>query len=168
MLAKLKDIMPGMHVSISATTRKPRNNEIGGKDYYFISKGKFKSGIADNDFLEWAKLYGNYYGTYKSGVEEVVKSGDDVYLEIDVHGAYQVKNKIKDAVLIFIIPPSIEELEERLIRRSTESNEEVNKRIELAKEEMKQAAMYDYVVKNLDADQAAQEIFKIVSEANDN
>ena len=134
--------------SVSFTTRKPRKGEVNGKDYWFVSKEEFERRIKEGDFLEWAKVYGNYYGTSKSQVLKALKEGKDVILDIDTQGALQVKERFPEAVLIFILPPSFKELENRLRKRGTDPEEVIEKRLKFAKEEIKRARFYDYIVVN--------------------
>ncbi len=124
--------------SVSYTTRPPRPNEVQGKDYFFVSNNEFQSIRRKKGFLEWANVFGRYYGTPKHQVEEHVKSGRDVLLLIDVQGARQVKKTKPDAVFIFVTPPSKKELMRRLIRRGTESRKEINRRYKVATTELKE------------------------------
>jgi guanylate kinase len=148
--------------SISMTTRKPREGEVDGEDYYFVSKEEFKQRIEEGKFLEYAEFVGNYYGTPIDKVEESIKAGKEVVLEIEVEGAKQVKKKKEDAVFIFIAPPSFLALKERLHRRGTEAPEIINERLEKAKKEFGESSIYDYVVKNVEVEQAANDIADII------
>lgn len=148
--------------SVSMTTRKPREGEIEGKDYYFVSKEEFEQRIKDGKFLEHAEFVGNYYGTPLDKVQEKLDQGKEVVLEIEVNGALQVRDKVKDAVLIFIVPPTKEELYNRLKGRGTESEEIIQKRIDKAQREFPLADKYDYIVVNDDVDNAADRIMAIV------
>lgn len=148
--------------SVSMTTRKPREGEVEGKDYYFVSKDEFEQRIKDGKFLEYAEFVGNYYGTPLDKVQEKLDQGKEVVLEIEVNGALQVRDKVKDAVLIFIVPPTKEELYNRLKGRGTESEEIIQKRIEKAQREFPLADKYDYIVVNDDVDNAADRIMAIV------
>ena len=134
--------------SISATTRKPRKGEKHGREYFFLSKEEFQKKIQEDEFLEWACVYDNYYGTPKSFVEEVLSKGYDCILEIDPQGALKVKQKKPDAVYIFICPPSFNELANRITNRGTEDIQEIKKRLSCAKEEMLSVENYNYVVVN--------------------
>lgn len=154
--------VPSLTRSVSATTRKPRPGEINGVDYYFVTEEEFKKHIENDDFLESALVHGNYYGTLRSVVEQELKAGKDVALVIDVQGAASVKQKMPDAVLIFIEPPSMEELTERLTLRNTETQEELAHRMKNAELEMKLAKTYDYVVINDEVSRAADELVYIV------
>ncbi|KAA0258209.1 guanylate kinase [Deferribacter autotrophicus] len=137
-----------LRYSISFTTREPRVGEVDGEDYFFISERKFKEMIDNEEFLEWAVVHGNYYGTSKQVIEKHLNDGYDVILDIDPQGARQIKNKFLDAVFIFIVAPSIKELKNRLINRRTESMEKINLRLKNALEEIKFFKMYDYLIIN--------------------
>lgn len=143
----LKQI-PDLIFSVSVTTRKKRPGEIDGKDYIFVSREKFEEMIRNNELLEWAEVYGNYYGTPSKIVEKALIEGKDVLLEIDVQGAKNVKRRYPEAVSIFIFPPSVEDLILRLKKRATETQEEFQRRIEKAKREMDEVIYYNYVVVN--------------------
>lgn len=149
-------------ISISATTRDIRNGEEEGINYYFLSKEEFERKISENAFYEYAKVFNNYYGTLKDKVDEMLKDGYNVILEIDVQGAMQIREQNKDAVLIFIMPPSEEELIKRLTGRNTESEEQLKIRIETAKEEISYKDKYDYVVINDNLEKAVEEIKEII------
>ncbi|MGM9899139.1 MAG: guanylate kinase [Bacilli bacterium] len=148
--------------SISMTTRKPRNGEIDGVDYYFVSKEKFEEEIEKGNLLEYAQFVGNYYGTPYDKVLEQLNKGNEVVLEIEVQGAMQVKAKKPDAVFIFIAPPSYGALEERLKHRGTENDEIIKERLQKARREIDQAPAYDYIVINDDVDNAADRIMAII------
>jgi len=139
---------PSLRLSVSATTRPPRIGEVDGVHYYFLKRETFQEMIQNEDFLEWAEVYGNYYGTPGRFVKEALDQGEDVILEIDIQGALQVKEKIPEAVLIFIAPPSKSELESRLTFRGTDSPEEIQKRLNRVSAEMELARRYDYIVIN--------------------
>lgn len=135
-------------LSISATTREKRKNEIDGKDYYFLTKEEFEERIKEDDFLEYA-IYNNcYYGTPKSKIEEKLNEGKDVFLVIEVQGGFQIKEKIKDSVLIFLLPPSLEILEERLKNRNSDSEEMIKNRLNIALKEIESSSKYDYTIVN--------------------
>jgi len=140
--------------SISATTREPREGEKDGVNYFFITKDEFKKSVENNEFLEWAEFSGNYYGTKRSFVEKTLAKGIDVILEIEVKGASQVKSKMPDAVSIFIMPPSVDELEARLRGRHTESEEAIQKRLSAANCEIEAGKNFDYKVVNDNLEQA--------------
>lgn len=148
--------------SISATTRKPRKGEKHGREYFFLSKEEFQKKIQEDEFLEWACVYDNYYGTPKSFVEEVLSKGYDCILEIDPQGALKVKQKKPDAVYIFICPPSFNELANRITNRGTEDIQEIKKRLSCAKEEMLSVENYNYVVVNDVVENAVKKIKAII------
>lgn len=148
--------------SISMTTRKPRNEEKDGVEYYFVSKEKFQEEIASGNLLEYAEFCDNYYGTPLDKVQEQLDKGQEVVLEIEVQGAMQVKEKMPEAVYIFIAPPSMKALEERLQNRGTESKEVIEKRLIKAQSEIKVASEYGYIVINDDVENAADKIMAII------
>ena len=134
--------------SISATTRMPRVGEVEGQNYYFMSEERFKDMIEADKLLEYARYSGNYYGTPAEPIEKLTAEGCHVLLDIDVAGAGQVKSRAKDAVMIFIVPPCMEEIENRLRGRNTESPEDIRKRLKIAEREMTFKNKYDYVIEN--------------------
>ncbi|MCI8271360.1 MAG: guanylate kinase [Erysipelotrichaceae bacterium] len=158
----MKDEGLNLTYSISMTTRSPRKNEIDGKDYIFTTKERFEEAIREGDLLEWAEFVGNYYGTPLSQIERLRKEGKNVLLEIEVQGATQVREKCPDAVSIFIIPPSMEELEKRIRGRRSEPEEVVQQRLAKAVREMKMVKDYKYVVCNDDPQLAADMITLII------
>jgi len=135
-------------VSISHTTRPPRGQEQDGREYHFISEDVFRKMVADGAFFEWAEVHGNLYGTSRAGVEEMVKGGQDVVLEIDWQGALQIKALFPNAVLIFILPPSFEELAQRLNRRGEDRPDVIAQRLANAHHEVAQARHFDFVIIN--------------------
>lgn len=148
--------------SISMTTRKPREGEVDGVDYFFKSKEEFQSLIEQDKFIEWAEYVGNYYGTPVDYVEQCLSQGKDVFLEIEVQGALQVKNKFPEGVFIFLAPPSLSELKKRITTRGTETADLINNRMTVAKEEIEMMDAYDYVVENDEVDLACSRIQSIV------
>ncbi len=154
-------------LSVSATTRDPRPGEIHGKDYFFVTKEEFEKMIDNDKFLEYATYADNYYGTPKDAVEEMLSKGYNVFLEIEVQGGLQVLEKCPDCLSIFIIPPSMEELERRLRGRGTEEESVIVKRMEAAKTEMTFKNRYDYIVMNDVAEKAAEEVISIVRQEQD-
>ncbi len=158
LLSLLREQDDRLFYSISATTRAPRPGETDGVQYYFLTKADFEEKIAQNAFLEHARYVDNYYGTLEAPVNEKLGEGYDVILEIEVQGAMQVHEKRPDAVMVFIAPPSFEELAARLRGRGTEDEEKVRKRLETAKEELKNQNKFDYVVVNDEIDRAVREI----------
>lgn len=147
-------IMTDLEYSISCTTRPPRNGEREGFDYRFIEREQFRHLARDGKFLEWAEVHGNLYGTLKEDVEGTLSRGKDMVLEIDVQGALRVKDVMPEAVLIFIMPPTQRDLEERLRRRGTEKDEELRLRLEDARFEMGLSARYDHSIVNDDLGKA--------------
>lgn len=153
---------PDVALSISCTTRLPRANEKEGVNYFFKSQEEFLSLIQQDEFLEHACVYGNYYGTPKSFVAQKLDSGSDVMLEIDVQGALKAKKIFPDGVLIFLVPPSMEELERRIRGRATESEAQIQTRLGKAKSEMAQVDRYDYVIVNDRIERVVDEIESII------
>lgn len=148
-------------LSVSTTTRSPRVGEVHGVNYFYVDKDDFKKSVDKGDFLEWAEFGGNCYGTSRSEVEKTLAEGKNVLLEIEVQGAKQVKEKMPEAVTIFILPPSIDEIEKRLRGRGTETEEAIAKRLKAIEFESKEAQHYDYKVVNDIVERAAGEIAEI-------
>lgn len=161
-VGKLLEKNPNIKLSISKTTRKPRPGEKEGVNYFFVSREQFEEEIKNERFLEYAEYNNNYYGTPKDFVFEALEKGFDVILEIETQGALKIKKAFSDAVLIFLLPPSIEELYRRLVKRGTESEDEIRARLEIAKNEIKLVPEYDYCVINDNVDDAAEKIQKII------
>lgn len=153
---------PSLGLAVSATTRKPRQGEIDGVSYFFLSPEEFKRRIDANEFVEWAHVHGNCYGTLVSEVQRNFDKGSSLILEIDVQGALQVKEKFPDSVLIFIKPPSLEELEQRLVGRGTETPESIALRLENARGELALAEHYDEVLVNDDLETACSGLLRII------
>lgn len=149
-------------ISISATTRKPRKGEVDGENYFFLTEEKFKSMINKNEFLEYAHVHGNFYGTPKKFVLEKIEKGEDVFLEIDVQGALQIREIYPEGVFIFILPPSMEELKNRIIKRGTESESDIKRRYNNAFKEIKYIKKYDYLVVNDKVIKAVKKIESII------
>jgi guanylate kinase len=148
--------------SVSATTRTPRSGEIDGVNYFFRSKDEFRKMIEEDQLLEWAEYVGNYYGTPSSYVEDQLASGNDVLLEIEVQGALKVKEKFPQGIFIFLSPPSMEELKNRIVTRGTETDDSLTSRMNVAKEEIDMMEYYDYVVVNDQVEWACDRIQAIV------
>lgn len=150
--------------SISATSRSPRGSEVNGKDYYFLSVDDFRKKIEDNKFVEWEEVYGGrYYGTLISEVERIRNSGNHVVFDVDVVGGVNIKNQFKDdALAVFVMPPSLEELEKRLISRNTDSDDDIRIRIEKAEFELTFAPKFDYIIINDDLEKAKKEVLNTV------
>lgn len=149
-------------LSVSATTRAPREGEVNGVSYYFLKVDEFESKIKSDEFLEYAKVYDNYYGTPISGIEKKLEAGTDVILEIDIQGALKVKDKYPDGVYVFILPPSLKELKKRIVDRATDSNEVIEKRMACTKSEIEYAVEYNYAVVNDDLSIAVENVKKII------
>lgn len=149
--------------SVSATTRKPREGEIDGKNYFFVTEKVFLDMLRKDELLEWDKYCDNYYGTPKNYVEQCLNDGVDIVLEITVEGAINIKKKYPECVLIFILPPSYDELRKRIVGRGTEEFEIIEKRLEQAKNEMKFVYKYDYAVINDDLQEAVNDIETILT-----
>ncbi|MFB9762246.1 guanylate kinase [Ectobacillus funiculus] len=148
--------------SVSATTRNPREGEVNGVDYFFKMREEFERMIANNELLEWAEFVGNYYGTPIAYVEQTLQQGKDVFLEIEVQGALQVKKAFPEGVFIFLAPPSLSELKSRIVGRGTETEDVIHNRLTVAKEEIEMMDAYDYVVENDEVQLACDRIKAIV------
>ncbi|BAE84518.1 guanylate kinase [Desulfitobacterium hafniense] len=140
--------LPQVKYSVSATTRQPRPGEMDGLHYYFRSREEFQTMIEQDQLLEWAEFCGNYYGTPQFAVEQAIQAGNDVILEIEIQGALQVKQRFPQGVFIFVVPPSMDELSQRIHKRGTESEEVIQKRLQTAARELEYVSEYDYVVVN--------------------
>jgi len=159
---KLREKNPGIKISVSVTTRPPRNGEVHGINYFFITKEEFYRLRDEDKLLEWAEVYGNFYGTLKEHVEEVLKRGEDIILEIDIQGALKIKEKCPEGVFIFIIPPTMEELKRRIKKRATETEEEILKRFQGAFRELNFVTRYNYIVINDQVDEAVKKLEAII------
>lgn len=155
--------MENISYSVSFTTRKMRQGEIHGKDYFFVSPDEFESLVKQGDFLEYASVHGNFYGTLQHQVKKETDGGRDIILEIDVQGAESVKAKMPEAVSIFILPPSFEVLRQRLVSRQTESDADLQLRLENAKTEVKFYKRFDYVVINEEKNRAVENLKSIIT-----
>ncbi|MBQ3266060.1 MAG: guanylate kinase [Ruminococcus sp.] len=154
---------PNLRLSVSATTRAPRAGEVDGREYYFVTPERFDEMIAEGAFLEYAKYAGGSYGTPKEPVFRMLDEGYDVILEIEVKGFLQVKQACPDCLTIFIAPPSFEELEARLRKRGTETEEKIAERLKIAEKELKSQDQFDHVVVNDIAQRAADEVLSIIA-----
>lgn len=161
---RLREIMPEVSLSVSATTRAPREGEMDGREYYFITRDDFEDMVAQGEILEFTSYCGNYYGTPKKEAERITGEGKDLILEIEVDGASQIKRIVPDSVTIMLIPPSVSILEDRLRGRGTETEQVIANRLARARDEIKLAASYDYVVVNEDGqiDECAKTIRDII------
>ena len=153
---------PDYKLSVSCTTRKPREGEVDGINYFFLTEEQFNKYIENDEFLEHAEFSGNHYGTQKSYVQKKLAEGKNLILEIDTQGALQVKKIMPDAVMIFIMPPSMEELEARLRGRHTETEDAIQKRLASIKEEIERSEFFDYKVVNDEVERAVQELENIM------
>ncbi len=162
LVSRLTAAQPQIRVSVSHTTRAPRESEEHGRHYYFVSREEFVELIGQGAFLEHAEVFGNFYGTGIESVRQMSEAGYDVILEIDVQGAAQVRRALPEAVGIFILPPSLDVLAERLRGRGTDSAEVIERRLGLAAEEIQEALSFDYAVINHDLEQAEAELLAIV------
>ncbi|MEA3471705.1 MAG: guanylate kinase [Thermodesulfobacteriota bacterium] len=160
-------IVPGLRFSISCTTREPRRGESDGRDYHFISKEEFEKRISGGDFVEWAENHGHLYGTLKKNVEGLVHEGYDVLFDVDPRGAKELKSQYNGAVFVFILPPSIDILKERLKRRGSEKNDMMNARFERAFKEIREVVWYDYAIFNDIIDESV-DVLKSVYKAEKN
>ena len=164
MLRKLVQRHPEIVFSVSATTRTPRPEEEDGRDYFFLSTDEFRKGIETGEFAEWAEVHEHFYGTPESYLESQVSLGKDVILDIDTQGAFQIKEKHPEAVLIFLAPPSFEELERRLRARKTEPEDVVERRLGVARAELELSGKYDYMVVNSEIDDAVRDIEIVIEQ----
>ena len=155
---------PSLKYSVSATTRAPRNGEVNGQSYHFVSKDNFLDMIAQDELLEYAEVYGNYYGTPNRYVQNLLDENYDVILEIDPQGAMQIKNKFPDAIFVLILPPSLTELSDRIYKRGTDTAEVIRHRLSKAVSELKFcASKYDYLVINDEVNKASDKILAIIA-----
>ncbi len=159
LLEKHKDI----YLSVSATTREPREGEVHGVNYFFTTKEDFLKKVEEGDFLEHAEVYGNYYGTPKSSVQKMLDEGRDVILEIDIQGALKVKENWEEGIFIFILPPSMEELKQRIIKRGSETPESLMTRFKSAYKEINYISKYNYAVVNDEIDTAVAKLEAIIA-----
>ncbi len=153
-------------LSVSMTSRQPRPGDVEGVNYFFVTREKFEKTIAENGLLEYAEYCGNYYGTPRAFVEEQLSKGKNVILEIEIQGALKIKEKYKDTLLIFVVPPSAAELKNRLVKRGTETEEVINKRLRRAGEESEGIEQYDYVLVNDDLEECVETLHQVISAAS--
>jgi guanylate kinase len=154
--------IPGLSYSVSYTTRKPRSGEVDSKDYFFVSPEKFKKMIEQGLFVEWTEIYGNRYGTSKALVEKLIQDQKDILFDIDIWGARKILEAYPESISIFVFPPSLHELEERLKKRGTDAPETVASRLKLAEKEMEDADFYQYKVVNDSFEDALQKLKEII------
>lgn len=162
MKALMKKYPENYALSISATTRQPREGETDGKEYFFISKEEFEKMIANSELIEYAKYVENYYGTPRDYVERQLESGKDVILEIEIQGAMKIREKFPDTLLVFVCPPSMEELKKRLVGRGTETLDVINGRLRRAVEESKGMDKYDYLLINDDLEECVDTLHETI------
>jgi guanylate kinase len=162
LIDRVRKTVPGVSYSVSYTTRAPRATEEDGREYFFVSTAVFEEMIGRGEFLEWANVYGYLYGTSQGQVERERKSGHDIILEIDVQGAASIRERINDAVSIFILPPSFELLRQRLLARGTDSPADLERRLRGAPAEVKQHENFQYVILNDDINRASQQLAAII------
>lgn len=158
----LREQLPDLGYSISVTTRQPRVGEVDGKSYFFKTVPEVQEMIAKGELLEYAEVYGNYYGTPRKYVMDLLQSGHDVLLEIDIQGALQIKERLPEGVFVFIVPPSLDELSARIYKRGTDSEEVIKRRMASAASELTYAAKYDYIIVNDIATKAANKVLTIM------
>jgi len=156
------EVVPNLSYSVSFTTRAPRHGEVDGREYFFISREVFDEMVAGGEFLEWACVHGNFYGTARRQIAEETGAGIDIVLEVDVQGAASVRQLLMDSVSIFILPPSYEVLRERLIARGTDTAEELAVRLRNAPDELRQYSAFDYVIINDEVERAAAQLASII------
>ena len=159
---KLVKLISGLNFSVSYTTRPPRRNEKSGKDYYFVTPETFKNMIDKGEFAEWAEVYGHLYGTTRTSVEQTLDKGHDLLFDIDCQGAEQLKRIYPQGISIFLLPPSVSELERRLCSRKTDSQETIQKRMNKARHEISQVKSYEYIVINNVFDETLQVLQSII------
>jgi guanylate kinase len=162
-VARLLAALPDLQLSVSATTRRPRPGEVEGRHYFFVDRARFDQMIERGGFLEWADIFGERYGTPREAVERSLGAGRDVVVEIDVQGARQVRAARPDAFMVFITPPSLQELERRLRSRGTETDEQVRRRLAKARDELAAEPEFDATVVNDDLETAAREVIELVA-----
>ena len=162
LIKRVLEVVPNLSYSVSYTTRAPRNGEVEGREYFFVNRKQFEEMVAAGDFLEWANVHGNLYGTAKRQLAAQTDSGLDLVLEVDVQGAANVRELPLDAVSIFILPPSYETLRQRLIQRGTDGPEQLEVRLRNAPDELRQYATFDYVIINDDVERATKQLAAII------
>jgi len=161
-IQRVLEEVENLSYSVSYTTRAPRSKEVDGREYFFVSRDTFEEMIAAGEFLEWACVHGNFYGTAKNQILEETAAGSDIILEVDVQGAASVRQLLMDSVSIFILPPSYAVLRERLIARGTDTPEELEVRLRNAPEELRQYSAFDYVIINDQVEKAARQLASII------
>lgn len=160
---KILDSMDNLKPSVSFTTRKPRKGEINNRDYTFVSEQEFRMMIGRGEFVEWATVHGNLYGTSRRRLEEIMDSGNDVLLDIDVQGARQIRSSYSAGVFVFVLPPSMEVLRERLEKRKSNTAEDIERRLRRAVDEIKDYTLYEYVIVNDTLKESAKKLGAIIT-----
>jgi guanylate kinase len=163
LIKRVLDVVADLSYSVSYTTRAPRNGEVDGREYFFVDRQRFDEMILSGEFLEWANVHGHLYGTARQQVKDEIGKGKDIVLEVDVQGAASVKRLGLDSVSVFILPPSLETLRERLVARGTDSAEELRIRLDNAPAELRQYSNFDYVIFNDQVERASAQLAAIVS-----
>ncbi len=163
LIRRVLEVMQDLSYSVSYTTRAPRNGEVHGREYFFVDRPVFEKMVADGEFLEWANVYGNLYGTTEAQVVNETTSGIDIVLEVDVQGAASIIKLPLETVSIFILPPSLETLRQRLLARGTDTDEQLAVRLRNAPEELRQYEMFDYIIFNDEVERASAQLAAIVS-----
>jgi guanylate kinase len=158
----LSEMSDTLQFSISATTRTPRANELNGIDYYFMNKDEFKEKIKKNEFVEWAEVYGNYYGTLKAEIDRITNCGKNCLLDVDVQGGLNISKALPQTNLIFIFPPSMKELKRRIMERNTDDKKNIKIRFKNARKEMSFSGVYQYHITNDDFERAYRELKELV------
>lgn len=161
-VSRLLDELPDACVSVSVTTRAPRPGEVDGVDYHFVDEAGFQRMVDERELLEWAEYTGSRYGTPRAWVAQRLAAGDTVFLEIEIQGAVQIRERVPDALLVFLVPPDMPELERRLSRRNTENDREQAERLATAKDELMYAGEFDHVVINDDIDACVATVYRLV------
>ena len=159
---RILELDPSISLSVSCTTRHLRENEEDGHDYFFVTRGEFEKKIDNSEFLEYAEYCGNYYGTPRQPIEECLCAGKSIILKIDVQGAEKIRPNLRECLRIFILPPSLQDLRERILLRNSESQENLDSRLKRAKFEIERSVNYDYVVVNDVVDYCANKILNII------
>jgi guanylate kinase len=167
LIKRLLDLDRNLRYSVSCTTREPRPNEVDGVDYSFVSRERFQQLVDQGAFLEYATYNGNLYGTLAERVERARADGHDIVLKIEVQGAEQVRKRVPDAILIFVVPPSVDELVRRQVKRNTETTQDMTARREIATREMEYSSRYDHVVVNDELEHAVAEVLRIIQQARE-
>lgn len=162
LIRRVLEVVDNLSYSVSYTTRGPRSNEVNGREYFFVDRQTFEEMIAAGEFLEWACVHGNYYGTSKRQIVEQTAAGTDMILEVDVQGAASVRQLLMDSISVFILPPSAEVLRQRLCARGTDTPEALELRLRNAPDELRQYSSFDYVIINDEIDRAVNQLASII------